>query len=61
MAYIMWEASGFAKIPDLCEVAELDPNYLMDLNRLRRLERFWSNDDDSILGFIKGATPWAKT
>jgi hypothetical protein len=57
----MWEASGFAKIPDLREIAELDPNYLTDLNRLHRIKRFWSNDDDPVLGFVDGATSWAKT
>jgi hypothetical protein len=60
VAYIMWEASGFSRIPDIREVAALDPDYLTDLNRLHRIRRFYS-EDDPILGFAEGATPWAKT
>jgi hypothetical protein len=56
----MWAASGFAAIPDIREVMALDPNYLTDLNRLHHIKQFWSNDDP-ILEYAEGATPWAKT
>jgi hypothetical protein len=60
LAYTMWAASGFAVIPNIREVMALDPNYLTDLNRLHHIKQFWSNDDP-VLEYAEGATPWAKT